>query len=129
MNSVRVGIALCAFVAVTLGAHAGWTGSAAYKTCIESAAGSDASMTECTYDELEREDKRLNASYGTLMKAADDKLKEAIRASQKAWISYRDLTCEVQMADGAGTLERTMRAECEVQMTGDRADWLAGIKP
>ena len=129
MNIVRAGVVLAGVLAFPSFAHAEWTGSAVYRACIKEAGESDASMTECAHDELDREDKRLNASYVTVMKEADVKLKDAIRASQKAWISYRDLTCDVLMADGAGTLERLMHAECEARMTAERADWLGSIKP
>ncbi len=107
-----------------------WKGSATFQKCIDAAQGVDQPMAACAVEEGDRQDKRLNAEYAARLATAEEPLKSAVKASQRAWITYRDTTCEAEGAvyDG-GTLQRLVQPECVARLTSDRADWLKTLEP
>jgi uncharacterized protein YecT (DUF1311 family) len=117
---------------------------AARKACIGRSAGacmdSDAGATTvgmgfCLGGELEWWDARLNAAYRALLareQAVDAEMAEigatvpsladALQAMQRAWIGYRDATCDYERAQwGNGTGAGPAAAACLMTQTGEQA--------
>jgi uncharacterized protein YecT (DUF1311 family) len=100
--------------------------------------GTTAGISGCLERELDWWDARLNAAYGALMardRAADAEMKrlgaaapsqaEALRAMQRAWIAWRDTTCDYERAQwGGGTGGGPATHACLVQRTGEQALYL-----
>ncbi|WP_149866415.1 lysozyme inhibitor LprI family protein [Tropicimonas marinistellae] len=92
-------------------------------------------MGYCFDQELVFWDARLNAAYGPLMqreKAMDAEmtqlgatvpsLAEALRGMQRAWIPYRDATCDYERAQwGNGTGGGPATLACLMDLTGRQA--------
>jgi uncharacterized protein YecT (DUF1311 family) len=97
-------------------------------------------MGFCLSQEWEWWDARLNAAYGELIathEAGDAALKEegldvasiadALREMQRAWIVWRDASCDYERALWTGGTGGTVAtAGCLMQMTGRRALELEG---
>jgi uncharacterized protein YecT (DUF1311 family) len=97
-------------------------------------------MGFCLSQEWEWWDGRLNAAYGALvarheatdaemseMKATVPSLAEALRAMQRAWIPFRDASCDYERAQwGGGTGGGPATAACLMRLTGDQALVLEG---
>lgn len=64
----------------------------------------------------------LNNAYAQVIGQLDDAREERLRSAQRAWITYRDLTCEMEadaMRGGSG--EAMLRAGCLSRLTEARA--------
>jgi uncharacterized protein YecT (DUF1311 family) len=99
-------------------------------------------MNGCMDREVEWWDGRLNASYKALMKGekADDAASiadgypapskaKALRAMQRAWVTYRDTTCAYSASQfGNGTGAGTAYIGCLLQMTGEQTLFLEASK-
>jgi uncharacterized protein YecT (DUF1311 family) len=97
-------------------------------------------MGFCLSQEWEWWDARLNAAYGALMerhRAGDAQVKaeglevapvsDALRDMQRAWIAYRDASCDYERAQWAGgTGGGPAMAGCLLHHTGVRALELEG---
>jgi uncharacterized protein YecT (DUF1311 family) len=97
-------------------------------------------MGFCLSQEWEWWDARLNAAYGSLMErhargAAEVKAEgietasvaEALREAQRAWIVFRDASCDYERAQWAGgTGGGPATAACLMQLTGVRTLELEG---
>lgn len=82
-------------------------------------------MTECTQEELQTEDKRLNTEYKRVMKNLDASAKKELRTRQRAWIKARDKACKLEEDSGqAGLLNHV---SCLKEWTKKRANELAGM--
>lgn len=83
-------------------------------------------MTECTQEELQTEDKRLNTEYKRVMKNLDSSAKKELRTRQRAWIKARDKACKLEEDNGqAGMLNHV---SCLKEWTKKRANELAGMR-
>ncbi len=89
---------------------------------------STAAMVECHGREYAVWDARLNAAYQKALaaaRAANDKENEdGFRKVQRAWITYRDASCEMPHLVFKGTMAQPMRASCMLDMTARQAIWL-----
>lgn len=65
--------------------------------------------------ELAASDAELNKVYRTLMTQLGKEDQTALRASQRAWLSFRDLDCNVGWAD---------RRDCLIARTDERVEQL-----
>ncbi len=75
-------------------------------------------MVDCFVAEAGRQDVRLNALYRSALKDLSEPQKQRLRASERAWIAYRDAWCAAQRDDEAwGTLSRVVQAQCVVDET------------
>jgi uncharacterized protein YecT (DUF1311 family) len=97
-------------------------------------------MGFCLSQEWEWWDARLNAAYGALMERharSDAELKaegvetalvaEALREAQRAWIAFRDASCDYERAQrGGGTGGGPATAACLMRHTGVRTLELEG---
>jgi uncharacterized protein YecT (DUF1311 family) len=112
----------------------------AANACMEATPGgfSTVGMNGCMDQELQYWDIWLNDAYKTLMKGekADDAASiadgypapskaKALRAMQRAWIAYRDTTCEYAAAQfGNGTGAGTAFVGCALQITAEQTLFL-----
>ncbi|WP_420332896.1 lysozyme inhibitor LprI family protein [Roseibium sp.] len=93
--------------------------------------GTTVGMVACGSKEAEFWDKKLNEIYGSLVKkaeASDREMKEigatvpqilpALRDMQRAWITYRDRTCDYEYSQwGGGTGGGPAIVACQSRMT------------
>jgi uncharacterized protein YecT (DUF1311 family) len=77
-------------------------------------------MVECLAAQTAQWDKRLNAVYQEVMKAAPSRQREQLRAAERLWIQYRDANCEYY-ALGEGSIARLNAAACQLRMRQERA--------
>lgn len=102
--------------------------SAEFTACMDASGGVTASMLDCLGVENERVDAALNALWQSAFPQQSDDLRGPLRASQRAWITYRDTTCDFEAAqyDG-GSFANVARADCYRQLNTDRLDWLGRV--
>ena len=68
----------------------------------------------------------LNENYKELMEAIDDKGDQnKLKEMQRAWIAYRDTTCDFYWYKIHGTMSVPMTAACQLRETARRAMLLA----
>jgi uncharacterized protein YecT (DUF1311 family) len=93
-----------------------------YQRC-QQAGGSAQALLDCVGMAHQREDKRLNDVYGQVMGSSLAQAeKDWVKATERAWIPYRDATCaEEAQAQGGGAMAP---ARCALRMTTEQADWL-----
>jgi uncharacterized protein YecT (DUF1311 family) len=77
--------------------------------------------TECYRIEQEIWDVLLNENFGTLREQLDDDQKEKLRDMQRAWIAYRNSTCEFYYHKIQGSMATSMTAACLARETARRA--------
>jgi uncharacterized protein YecT (DUF1311 family) len=107
--------------------------------CMETPEGSSTSgMMACAGRELAVWDDRLNASYRKRLAPSADPAGNAasaaieakqLRKIQKAWIPWRDATCEVLYSDGIpihGSSAQVNGVYCDMLLTARQALWMEG---
>jgi len=78
-------------------------------------------------DELEVEDKKLNAIYKQVMAVLNETEKTELRHKQRKWIKYRDISCEEETKDMNGSLYNAFLNNCQKEKTEKRIEELRGI--
>jgi uncharacterized protein YecT (DUF1311 family) len=83
-------------------------------------------MTRCAEAEYQAADAGLNAAYGRLLAALDDPgFRAKLKASQRAWIEFRDRECTYQTADNeGGSIHPMVYAGCLARLTRQRTSEL-----
>ena len=99
----------------------------ALEHCMDGAK-STADMIACEDEAYKKWDDELNRVYGALMKRLNPKQKESLKASQLAWIAYRDR--ELQWVGALydsfdGTMYQPMRVDAAKEVVRHRAEELA----
>lgn len=95
-------------------------------------------LNQCAYQDWEEADIRLNAVYKQVVAAysrLDEDLPkdlgsgvETVRKAQRAWISFRDLTCEAEgFAMRGGSAEPLLVYGCMRALTEERIGHLQGM--
>ncbi|MEW4449699.1 lysozyme inhibitor LprI family protein [Qipengyuania sp. JC766] len=88
-------------------------------------ATSTVEMANCFSAALEDADAELNATYKTLMSALDDEEKAALRAAQRAWITYRDRACEAEaLPYRGGSARGVVQLACLEAATRERTAFM-----
>lgn len=64
-----------------------------YDRCIEQSDGTNRDWAVCGGEWIEREDARLNEAWSRLLKGVSERTKADLRAEQRAWIAYKNLSC------------------------------------
>ena len=82
---------------------------------------SDGAMADCYAIEGAVWDGLLNANYKTLLGELDEQQSAKARAMQRAWIGYRDTTCQFYYDKIRGTMAVMMTAACITRETARRA--------
>ena len=90
--------------------------------CTESREGrSNVGTANCFRLEQAIWDELLNANFSALRDDLDDEQKTKLRDMQRAWIAYRDTTCEFYYDKIQGTMAGPMTAACMARETARRA--------
>ncbi len=93
--------------------------------CIEKN-GSNLGTADCYRIETVIWDAILNDNYKELMEAIDDKGDQnKLKEMQRAWIAYRDTTCDFYWYKIHGSMSVPMSAACQLRETARRAMLLA----
>ena len=93
--------------------------------CIEKD-GSNLGTADCYRIERAIWDEILNENYKDLMASIDDKkVQDKLKAMQRAWIAYRDTTCNFYWDKINGSMAVPMTAACQLRETVRRALLLA----
>ena len=100
-----------------------------YSRCIDASAGNTFAMMECTTAETARWDKRLNASYKSLLATLDPARQKALVAAEAAWLKFRDANCDFVFDPNGGQAARMAANECVLRMTAERTLELESFKP
>ncbi|MCJ8140151.1 lysozyme inhibitor LprI family protein [Falsirhodobacter halotolerans] len=93
--------------------------------------GTQAEMSQCAGDDYAAADAALNTAYDGAMerlRAVDAGLEEplrggedALRAAQRAWITYRDKGCAAEAwINAGGSIQPMVEAQCRTRLTEDR---------
>jgi uncharacterized protein YecT (DUF1311 family) len=78
-------------------------------------------MNVCAGDEARASDRRLNGLYGDLVKLMGDKARSKLKDAQKAWIIYRDRSCELDaFSVEGGSMHPFVTAVCYKDLTEER---------
>lgn len=102
------------------------------------AAENQMELNQCAYEEWQTADAELNSAYKRVMamlKDQDSQLyadlrggPEALRDAQRAWITFRDKTCEAEgFQMRGGTAEPMVVAFCLTRVTRERIGHLYGM--
>src|ERR1700733_66082 len=83
--------------------------------------GSNAATADCYRTETAIWDDLLNENYKKLLGRLDDDQTAKLRAMQRAWIAYRDTTCNFYWDKIQGTMAGPMGSACEARETARRA--------
>lgn len=95
--------------------------------CIQKeGAPSDSVFRDCYRREAAVWDKRLNAAYQAALSRMEKEAAENLRNAQRAWISWRDVSCRQPWAVYQGTMASPMEAWCELDLTARQAIWMEG---
>ena len=80
-------------------------------------------INECAARAFEGADKDLNQLYRETSSKLSGKTKEKLRKAQRAWLRYRDSTCEAEVAllEG-GSMAPAARGFCLDRVTRSRTD-------
>jgi uncharacterized protein YecT (DUF1311 family) len=82
---------------------------------------SDGKMADCYTIEGAIWDGLLNDNYKKLLATLDDEQTAKARAMQRAWIAYRDSTCQFYDDKIQGSMSIMMHAACNTRETARRA--------
>jgi uncharacterized protein YecT (DUF1311 family) len=81
-----------------------------------------AEMGRCAADRYKAADQKLNQAYQALRGRLSAQQKEMLKASQTAWIRFRDLECEFSVSGaGGGSIGPMLTAQCLAQRTEQRS--------
>ena len=95
--------------------------------CIQKAGNmSNAVLNDCYDQEAAAWDKRLNAAYGQASSRMEKEALENLRKVQRAWIAWRDATCQEPDLVFQGTMAGPMEAWCKLDITARQAIWMEG---
>lgn len=79
-------------------------------------------LTQCAGRDLEFWDGILNTAYQQVIAQSDATREESLRSAQRAWITYRDLTCEMEASRyEGGSIAPMIRLGCLSRLTERRA--------
>jgi uncharacterized protein YecT (DUF1311 family) len=77
-------------------------------------------MNQQAITRLRMADQELNAVYNELMAAATPGGRERLRATQRAWIAFRDLECESRVGARGGSFRKALIPMCLEAVTDER---------
>jgi uncharacterized protein YecT (DUF1311 family) len=91
--------------------------------CAKKPAGeaSDVAVADCYRLETSIWDGLLNENYKSLLDTLDDGQTAKARAMQRAWLAYRDTTCQFYDDKIQGSMSATMHEACVTRETARRA--------
>ena len=101
--------------------------SAEYAQCMQKSDGVTVAMQDCLTAEDERVEALLNTTYQQTMQAMNERQKTLLRDSQRAWLKYRDGSCDTMMSVLGGTAAGLITTGWRLEMTARRVSWLTEI--
>jgi len=103
--------------------------SAAFAQECDRSDESQTGMNICAHEDYQAADKKLNETYGEIMKRLSDDAdgKKLLQAAQRAWIGFRDAECAFSTADSqGGTIHPMLMSNCLQGLTETRTEQLGG---
>jgi uncharacterized protein YecT (DUF1311 family) len=101
--------------------------SNAFDSCSTRANGVTADLIDCIGAENARQGKRLNVAYQRASRVLPAPRRPALKAAQRAWVTYRDAACAFELDSDGGSIARIVANNCVLRMTYERADALEAI--
>ncbi len=90
--------------------------------CSDRSALPQIALTECAMRDLAFWDGLLNTAYQQVIARSDTARVDNLRTAQRAWITFRDLTCEMEASDyEGGSIQPMIRQGCLARLTERRA--------
>jgi uncharacterized protein YecT (DUF1311 family) len=84
-------------------------------------------MNICADRDYQRTDKALGHAYTAAMATEDAKGRDLLRASERAWITFRDAECTYQAnASAGGSIQPMEYSNCLTDLTKTRTKQLGG---
>lgn len=95
--------------------------------------GNTLEMRKCADDQYAIADKKLNQTYQQLISQLSPQRKQRLIEAQRAWISFRDKTCQFESSQMlGGSAEPLLRTTCLTRVTQQRVqdlqNYLADLK-
>jgi uncharacterized protein YecT (DUF1311 family) len=95
--------------------------------CIQKAGNmSNGVLNDCYDQEAAAWDKRLNIAYVKALSRMEKDALENLRKVQRAWIAWRDATCQQPYLVFQGTMAGPMETWCKLDSTARQAIWMEG---
>lgn len=86
---------------------------------------STAGMIECQSREWAVWDEHLNSAYRKALKDSEPKLAEAVKATQRAWLQWREQKCKLPAIENeGGSIVGPLYTGCMMHTTARQAIWL-----
>lgn len=100
-----------------------------FETCVSRSNGVTMFVLECIGAETVYQDHRLNVAYDKLLLRMNSYVrKEKLRLGQRAWIKYRDESCQLYYTNiEDGSMARIEASNCIMVKTAERAEELEKI--
>ncbi|MFT2188332.1 MULTISPECIES: lysozyme inhibitor LprI family protein [Pseudomonas] len=98
--------------------------SAEYAMCVDKSEGITSNLSDCSNEELTKQNERLNKYYKVAMANLAADKKTQLRDVQRVWIKYRDSNCGMYYTLSGGSMDVLNGVGCELSMTQERADEL-----
>jgi uncharacterized protein YecT (DUF1311 family) len=89
----------------------------AYTECPGFKSGVTPDMLDCISTEFDIQDKRLNIAYAAAMRTLSPSRKASLRTAQRAWITYRDVWCNITFDEESGQAEHVAANQCMLDET------------
>ncbi|WP_312948960.1 lysozyme inhibitor LprI family protein [Superficieibacter sp.] len=91
-------------------------------------ASTQAAMNQCSAAQYQAADKKLNETWNTALKRAEEPQKELLKKAQQKWIALRDADCEL-IASGTegGSVQPLIHNQCLTEKTEERNAWLGSM--
>jgi uncharacterized protein YecT (DUF1311 family) len=86
----------------------------------------DSQYSDCYDHEAQVWDKRLNAAYHDAQTRMETDAAENLRKSQRAWLAWRDASCDQPWITFQGSMAGPMQAYCILELTARQAIWMEG---
>lgn len=94
---------------------------------MEKSGGVTVEMKDCLTAEDERIEALLNTTYQQTMQAMNERQKTLLRDSQRAWLKYREGSCDTMMSVLEGNSASLITTSWRLEMTARRVSWLTEI--
>lgn len=79
------------------------------------------SIKACGAKRQQLDDGQLNQSYVRILHSTSLKNQAALRAAERAWISFRDAECSFRYAtEGGGQDASLIASQCQTELTSER---------
>ena len=86
-----------------------------------------ADLNECAAADYKRSDTALNMAYDSLAADLGARPKQGLREAQRAWLAYRDKSCDLEaMGSEGGSIQSMARSNCLTKLTRQRTKMLRG---